>query len=58
MKRSLVLFLLFLLPAVTRFGFQGVDTEISEENGSLRTGVKTRGTFYEWSIHVELNFRF
>ena len=42
----------------TRFGFQGVDTEISEENGSLRTGVKTRGTFYEWSIHVELNFRF
>lgn len=42
----------------TSFGFHGADKEFSEQNGHLRTKVKTRGTFYEWSFHVQLNFRF
>jgi len=42
----------------SRFGFQGVDTEISEENDHLRTKVTTRGTFYEWSVKGNVNFRF
>ena len=41
-----------------RFGFHGADTLIEEDNGRLRTNVKTRGTFYDLTAKVQLNVRF
>ena len=41
-----------------RFGFHGVETEVSEEQGRLRTKVNTRGDFYDLSVEAKINVRF
>jgi len=41
-----------------RFGFQGVETEVSEEKDHLRTKVKTSGVFYGLTFEATVNVRF
>ena len=49
---------LILMTKYERFGFQGVETEVSEEKDHLRTKVKTSGVFYELEVEATVNVRF
>lgn len=47
-----------LIAGYNRFGFQGVETEVSQEGGHLRTKVKTQGVFYDLQVQAKVNVRF
>ena len=41
-----------------RFGFQGVETDVSSENNTLRTKVRTQGVFYDLTVQGKVQVRF
>lgn len=41
-----------------RFGFQGIDTDVNDDDGYLRTKVKTQGTFFNFNVEGKVNVRF
>lgn len=41
-----------------RFGFQGIDTEVSSENNTLRTKVRTQGVFHDLTVKGKVLVRF
>jgi hypothetical protein len=42
----------------SRFGFEGVETMVEEQNGFYKTNVKTRGTFHDISVKGKVDVRF
>jgi hypothetical protein len=55
---SLGRFCLNISAHYSRFGFQGVETEVTEEDGYFRTKVKTSGTFHDISVKGSVTVRF